>query len=78
MGLARPICALIMGLDVILVGFGRLIPEIGYPPVIIGDEAAELTVEPGIDIGTATGRRGPDSVRTLRIGETREGCVSRR
>jgi hypothetical protein len=68
-----------MGLEVILVGLDRLIPDIGYEPDIVGDDAAELTVEPGIDSGTDIGSRGiPDTARPLIIGETRDGWVSRR
>jgi len=68
-----------MGLEVILAGLDKYPPDIEYEPVIVGDDAAELTVEPGIDIGAEIGRRGvPDTARELRIGETRDMWVSRR
>jgi len=73
-GLAKPIWALKMGLEVILAGLDMLIPEIGYEPVIVGEDATELTVEQGIDIGTDMGSRGvPDTARALMMGETKDG-----
>lgn len=71
-GLANPIDALKVGLDVILTGLGK---EEGYEPVMVGDDAAELTVEPGIDIGMAMGSLGFGRVL---IGEPIDAWESRR
>jgi hypothetical protein len=44
-----------VGLAVILTGLGK---EVEYDPVIVGDDAAELTADPGIDIGMVIGSLG--------------------
>ncbi len=64
-GLDKPIDARNVGLDVMFI-------ERGYDPDIVGEDVAELTVDPGIEIGIAMG------ILLLPRGEPTVECGSRR
>lgn len=69
-GLARPIDARNVGLDVIVPALWN---ELGNELEIVGEDAAELTLDPGIVTGIAIGSRG-----VLRVlGEPTFECDSR-
>lgn len=54
-GLPRAIDALRVGLDA---AFPGRVKEMGYEPVMVGDDAAELTVDPGTLTGIEMGSLG--------------------
>jgi hypothetical protein len=54
-GLAKTIAGLNVGLEVMLTDLGNEPPE--KEPPIVGEEAAELALEPGMLIGIAMGSR---------------------
>lgn len=69
-GLPKITVALSVGLEVIVSARGSMV---GYELEIVGEEAAELTLELGMFIGSAIGCREPFP---LPIGDPREGCES--
>jgi hypothetical protein len=78
-GLANDIVARNVGLDEMQIGRDNVNPEVGKEQPIVGEEAAELTVEPGMVMGMGIGRLGvPFDGRETKIGDMRDWCDSRR